>query len=401
MPGVGDFVRGTLTYVANCFLALLTLIWAAITFRPVTGAIRCKVRYDWDKTEVPDSRVMLFLGSCVFGVLLSFALQGTLATLTEIAKLAAGATDLPKGALVSAVLTYFICEWSIVRSTSRRLMPGRKGRRNRQILRYLVACLLIQVAIYEPIAFTLLGLLPKSMTTEAANPNPFEAMRDFTMMIVKIGVILTPFLYLYAALDKSKSLRSGDADALGRLPVNLIMAAIGAELLVGVLYPPVTPKFIALQCRALPQEGKKHYRDVLVTAQYVNDGDAYWTPKGSPRLTILGPKGDGASIDRSDDYVAEAYGWAPTGPGGLTRWPIIVPHSRGVIKQRAEVGTETLGRTDINRCSLSDHDPRSRSVVFLFLTDRRSDELFDWNEIKPSETAIGDLSVENLGNAQP
>ena len=397
MIGISDFVSGTLAYLSNCAIALLTLIGWSLRLRPIIGALRCKVRSEFASSETPDSRVMLFIGCSIFGTVLTYSFRGFAATVAVLARAAIGASALPKVAVITSILLYFTCELAIAQTTSRKIAPGRRGSRNRQVLRYLFASLLIQIAIYEPIAINLLSKIP-DITWFKLTGVPLSLVGDLfddTVGIVRLIFLLFPFFYLWTVLEKAKSLLQGKKAprCLGTLPLDLLGAALAGSLLTAFLYPEVTPKIVTLHCRAVM--GKKE-DEVHVAALFRNDADGYWTPRPGLKVNLVGTPSRDWVTEGNSGFKTYADDWAPPRPGEGPEQLLVGPHREVRFLRHVTFPKGYIGPGEDTGCSLSNKRPAEG--LFGVFSKHIPDEDLEWQKITPADFQVGDI-VFDMSNA--
>lgn len=384
MVGVSEFVRGTLAYLANCATAFLILLVDALRLRPVRGALRCEARHDALAAEVPDSRVMLFISCCLLGLLLTNALSGGLQTFGTIARVAFGDTKPTRAAIVTAAALYFTCEWSIARATSRAVAPGPRGRRDRQVMRFAVAALLIAVAVCEPFAVRLSAAL-----ADATGSSPLGASSSAgrALGVLQLAPALLPPAYLAIALGRLRGLGlgAGRQRALRLLPLSLPAAALAAALLLWAIYPAATPLLADLRCTVTPT-GPGATLDVDAT--FANPGDRWWRPNLPLMVSLEG----GGRTDPRTGATPAYSGGGPTrgeahGFGGFD--PLLVaPREKATLHRRIALEQTP---TSVTTCRLSNSYPTHAKDFFsIFL--RGDDDWatsIDWKEVTPAETIEG------------
>ncbi len=373
MTGISEFVRGTLAYLSNCAVALLTLISAALRLQPVKGALRCKVRHEVFENEVPDSRVMLFLASCLLGILCTSGFFSLVSAASAVGQAVVGGGPFSRSTIVISVAIYFTCEWAISRATLRAAVPGRRGLRNRHVMRFFVATLLIQVAIFEPVAISLAVKLSNLVAfgRESSEPNGMLVAIDGAVRIAGIVVLLAPLVYLGFALDHARALNlaSRRTRALAVLPLSLIFAIVFAAWLTWAIFPRTTPQIASLRC--VGQPGTTSER-IVVDVTFTNPGDQWWRPTDPLRLHLEpSRKFNGGWMIEPEDMEGDD--------------PLVVP-PRGAVSVHRVYAVDKGAIQASSSCSLANGAPH-RSADFFSIFFGAADDInrrMDWTEVRPN-----------------
>ncbi len=392
MSGISDFVRSTLAYLTSCCTALLTLIVAAAKFRPIVGALRCKVRSDRSPSEVPDSRVILFAGCCIFGTVCSYSVNGLVATTTALVQAAVGAALLSKTAIVISVLFYLACEHAITQASSRAATPGRKGRRNRHILRFLVSAFLIQVAIYEPLAIIATDQIAKASWLQLPKGTN-QSITDVLSLLAfnaKVLVLLVPFIYLWSVVHLSRPLKVSEANSRGlaQLPINLLFAGLVGSLLVNFIYPPQTPKLVTLHCEETI--GAKS-DELFVDALFRNDGDGYWTPRSILTVNLQGQTHWAPWTSEGDNHNTGNMISGPTQPGDSPLNFLVGPHQEFHFQRHVPFDSGYLNPQADTACTLYTEIPEHTFFDTFNYKEWTADRIH-WVPVIPAEYKSGDVS---------
>lgn len=389
MPGVSEFVRQTLAYLSNGMIALLTLLFEAVRFRPMKGALRCKVRHEVFGNDVPDGRILLFLASTVLAILCTGTFSGFGAIVGGLGRVAIGADQLSKITVITAAAFYFTSEWTIARSTRRSVFPGRRGRRNRSLLRFLVAGMLLQLAVYEPLAVIVVRQLPPSWFELTGDiSSTLGSIYDGTMLMIRVVVLIAPFTFLHLVLERSKALQpsSGENRLVYSLPLDLFAAATAASLLTRVLYPTVSPKIVNVHCRSAKGSSET---EILVEATFINPGDRHWIPSTGLRVNLLKERGAGEQ-DHGFEVVTAALCCGPGKPDETSTSIFVGPQRETAFRRRVSINNDSIDGKPVIGCSLST-DERRQDTFDRWLSPAPDEPQFVWVEVAPSDYGVGHM----------
>jgi hypothetical protein len=382
MTNIGEFVKGTLVYLTNCFFAIILLL--AKAWDPNRSAAQYLARRLSDPDRWPDGRVLLVLAIGAY----QFFLFSVGTTHQDFASASGGVLlrgDLPpKVAIVATVLSFIAFEAIILfrpwvdatvarepaHDATLQLVPTPNVN---ETTRCLLAIGILIIPLWGWFIFDMVEWLRTAYAHTLADGSTLSVLlgaATFIMVMVPVALFARILWANQALLPRTR----GGYYIVGLL-VTLLVAPVASGLLVGRFSPPPQPRLTEVSC-AVNGDGTGTF-----TATAINDGAKEW--KVSTDNLMVGF----VNVDRDLDPRQAVY--ASIDPKlaaqmTLDRRIVVQPHQTKAIRlpiEKFEIGAI------------------SGAPVGCVLTNR-IEPILVWEQVSPEEDRIGSVSVAPVP-AQP